>query len=226
MPISSLAPLARRSCMPRVLWGALPIIAALFIAPAVAQPTGGPYGPIPQTYEAPASGTVYYVAPDGDSDAPGSALARPTTLESAIARVVTGDTIILRGDTYRSGSLQLNQGITIQPYRNEKPVLKGTQVATQWQALRDGVWRTKWDKLFPAGPLGWWRREREGMRTPLHRFNNDMVFVDGKLLKSVGWDTEANTSVVARRGSKIRQKFVLILMIVIIQFITRPGGGS
>jgi hypothetical protein len=44
--------------------------------------------------------------------------------------------------------------------------------------------------LFPAQPLGWWRRDREGMRTPLHRFNNDMVFVDGEMLKSAGWEGE------------------------------------
>jgi hypothetical protein len=28
------------------------------------------------------------------------------------------------------------------------------------------------------------------MRTPLHRFNNDMVFVDGELLRSAGWEGE------------------------------------
>ena len=56
--------------------------------------------------------------------------------------------------------------------------------------MRNNVWRTSWKTLFPAKPLGWWRREREGMRTPLHRFNNDMVFVDGELLKSVGWEGE------------------------------------
>ena len=28
------------------------------------------------------------------------------------------------------------------------------------------------------------------MLTPLHRFNNDMVFVDGRLLRSVGWEGE------------------------------------
>jgi hypothetical protein len=190
MPTSSFAPPARLSRMPRLLCSALPLCAALFVTVATAQPSGGPYGPIPQSYEVPTAGTVYYVAPDGDANAPGTSLARATTLESAIARVVTGDAIVLRGGTYRTGSLQLNQGITIQPYRDEKPILKGTQVATEWQALRDGVWRTKWSKLFPAQPLGWWRREREGMRTPLHRFNNDMVFIDGRLLKSVGWEGE------------------------------------
>jgi hypothetical protein len=63
-------------------------------------------------------------------------------------------------------------------------------VAGRWQALRNNVWRTSWSTVFPAKPLGWWQRNREGMRTPLHRFNNDMVFVDGELLQSAGWEGE------------------------------------
>lgn len=162
-----------------------PLVLALA---AHAQPSGGPYGPLPQVYEVPANAAhVYYVAPDGRADAPGTALAAPTTLASAIERVVTGDAIILRGGTYRTGNLLLNQGVTIQPYRDEQPVLKGTLVASQWEALRDGVWRTKWTTLFPQKPADWWRRNREGMRTPLHKFNNDMVFVDGKPLNSAFW---------------------------------------
>jgi hypothetical protein len=163
----------------------------LFVAVVgYAQPSGGPYGPIDQRYEIPKAAHVYYVAPDGKADSPGTNLARPTTLEAAIERVVTGDAIVLRGGVYRTGGLVLNQGITLQPFENERPVLKGTQVATKWEALRDNVWRTPWTHLFPAAPLGWWRRDREGMRTPLYRFNNDMVFVDGELLKSVGWEGE------------------------------------
>jgi hypothetical protein len=159
--------------------------------PALAQPSGGPYGPIPQTYVVPEKAPhVYYVAPDGRTEAAGTTPAEPTTLEAAIERVVTGDAIVMRGGTYRTGGLKLNQGITLQPYADERPVLKGTQVATQWQALRNNVWRTSWPTLFPARPLGWWQRTREGMRTPLHRFNNDMVFVDGELLRSVGWEGE------------------------------------
>jgi hypothetical protein len=161
--------------------------------PGRAQPSGGPYGPIRQSYDVPKSAAhVYHVAPDGKADAPGATPAQPTTLESAIERVVTGDAIIMRGGVYRTGGLLLNQGITIQPYADERPVLKGTQVATSWEPLRSKLWRTSWSRLFPAKPQGWWRRDREGMRTPLHRFNNDMVFVDGKLLKSAGWEGEVD----------------------------------
>jgi len=155
-------------------------------APGYAQPSGGPYGPVDQRYEIPKAAHVYYAAPDAKADAPGTTLEQPTTLEAAIERVVTGDAIVLRGGVYRTGGLILNQGITLQPYGGERPILKGTDVPKKWEALRNNVWRTAWKRLFPAAPLGWWQRSREGMRTPLHRFNNDMVFVDGELLKSAG----------------------------------------
>jgi Right handed beta helix region len=176
----------------RTLLGALLLGTLLAIPlPAQAQPSGGPYGPIQQRYEIPTKAAhVYYVAPDGQADAPGTSLGRPTTLEAAVERVVTDDAIVMRGGVYRTGGLTLNQGITLQPYADERPVLKGTLVATRWEALRDGVWRTPWTRLFPAKPLGWWRRDREGMRTPLHRFNNDMVFLDGGMLRSAGWEGE------------------------------------
>jgi hypothetical protein len=153
-----------------------------------AQPSGGPYGPIDQHYEIPKAAHVYFVAPDGKTDSAGTALEQPTTFESAIDRVVTGDAIVLRGGVYRTGGLTLNQGVTIQPYGDERPILKGTQIATKWEALRNNIWRTQWKPLFPASPLAWWQRAREGMRTPLHRFNNDMVFVDGEMLHSEGWE--------------------------------------
>jgi parallel beta-helix repeat protein len=161
--------------------------------PITAQPSGGPYGPIRQVYEVPeTNGKVYYVAPDGIAEASGETLSRPTTIESAIERLTTGDVIIMRGGIYRTGNLILNQGITIQPYRDEQPVLKGTYVASDWEDLGNGLWITSWSRLFPSEPADWWRRNREGKRTPLHRFNNDMVFVDGKFLQSAGWEGEVD----------------------------------
>ena len=115
----------------RCLAGAIGLT-LLAAAPLAAQPSGGPYGPIQQRYVVPQAAHVYYVAPDGRPDAPGTSLAEPTTLESAIARVVSGDAVILRGGVYRTGGLTLSQGITIQPYADEQPILKGTRV-------RDGV---------------------------------------------------------------------------------------
>ncbi len=161
--------------------------------PLKAQPSGGPYGPIRQTYDLPReAGKIYYVAPNGQPEESGEFLGSPTTLEAAIERVETGDAIIMRGGTYRTGDLILNQGITIQPYSDEQPVLKGTYIATEWNSLRNGLWTTSWDRLFPSKPDDWWRRLRHGKETPLYRFNNDMVFVDGKFLQAVGWEGEVD----------------------------------
>jgi hypothetical protein len=175
----------------RALAGAFLASLVLMPAAAHAQPSGGPYGPVAQVYEVPKGAAhVYFAAPDGKADAPGTSLDAPSTLEAVIPRAVTGDAIILRGGTYRTGGLVFNQGITLQPYRDEVPILKGTRVAAKWEALRGGVWRTPWTTLFPMRPADWWQRGREGMRTPLHRFNNDMVFVDGEFLQSAGWEGE------------------------------------
>src|SRR5690554_3809236 len=145
------------------------------------------YGPIPMVYELPeVSGIIFYAAPDGDPAAEGSILEAPTTIESAISRVSTGDALVMRGGTYRTGNLTFNQGITIQPYKDEQPVLKGTLVATEWQQDADSIWFTAWNDLFPAGPEDWWRRESNEKYTPMHRFNNDGVFINGQYLQSVG----------------------------------------
>ena len=166
---------------------------AVFSIPLVAQPSGGPYGPLKQTYELPGvTGKIYYVAPDGQSSQSGETLSLPTTIESAIDRVKTGDAIVMRGGVYRTGNLVLNQGITIQPYADEQPVLKGTEVATEWQNLRNGLWTTTWQHLFPKKPDSWWQRLWEGRTTPLYRFNDDMVFVNGKFLQSAGWEGEVD----------------------------------
>jgi len=163
----------------------------LFVIPVTAQPSGGPYGPVQLTYNLPmVAGKIYYVSPDGKATQSGEELLNPTTIESAIERVKTGDAIVMRGGTYRTGNLLLNQGIIIQPFADEQPVLKGTYIAKDWVKQENGLWVTEWDHLFPSKAQSWWRRHRHGSDVPQHRFNNDMVFVDGRFLQSAGWEGE------------------------------------
>jgi parallel beta-helix repeat protein len=158
-----------------------------------AQPSGGPYGPINQKYQLPkVSGKIYYAAPDGKTASRGDQFTEPTTIESAIANAGSGDAIILRGGTYRTGDIEFNQGITIQPYADEQPILKGTLEAKEWKNINKGLWKTSWTHFFASSPDDWWTRDRFGKETPLHIFNNDMVFVDGKILESAGWEGEVN----------------------------------
>ena len=106
---------------------------------AYAKPSGGPYGPVRLNYDLPdVEGTIYYVAPDGSSDSAGTSLNDPTTLKEAFGKAVDGDAVVLRGGTYRSGDLVFNQGLVVQPYADEMPIVKGTKVASDWEALQDG----------------------------------------------------------------------------------------
>lgn len=183
------------TCKGNKMKWSIPVVLFVILCSAVvfAYPSGGPYGPIQKNYIIPrVPGTVYYVAPDGNPDIKGQDFDAPTTIEAAIKRVTTKDAIVMRGGVYRTGDLKLNQGITIQPYKDEQPVLKGTRVASDWEDLRNGLWRTSWSRLFPSKPDNWWRRHRHGRTTPLHRFNNDMVFVDGRFLQSAGWEGEVD----------------------------------
>lgn len=171
------------------------LLSAMLATSLMAQPSGGPYGPIKQTYELPkVIGKIYYVSPDGKADALGDQLTQPTSIEAAVKKANTGDVIIMRGGTYRTGNLTFNQGITIQPYADEQPVLKGTQEAKEWKQEGEGLWSTKWETLFPATYESWWRRDTEEKYTPLHRFNNDVVFIDGKFLQSAGSLAEVNNN--------------------------------
>lgn len=159
------------------------------VTAAMAAPSGGPYGPVATRYALPKAPHVFIVAPQGKADAAGT-LAAPTTLEAAIAKATTGDAIVLRGGVYRTGGLTFNQKIVFQPYLSEHPILKGTEIPAGWQSAGANLWKTSWTKLFPAAPLAWWNRAKEEAATPLHRFNNDMVFADGRFLQSAGSPSE------------------------------------
>jgi parallel beta-helix repeat protein len=177
----------------RVFMALVWLVSGIIIAHA--QPSGGPYGPVLQNYELPkVTGKIFYVAPEGNEASQGDQLSLPTTLEHALAAVHSGDAIILRGGTYRTGDLEFNQGITIQPYANEQPVLKGTLVVKEWTRISGNLWKTPWKTFFRDSPDGWWNPDRFGMKTPLHIFNNDMVFKNGKALHSAGWEGEVDES--------------------------------
>ena len=165
----------------------------ILIVPAVSQPSGGPYGPVRQSWPLPETkGKIFFVSPDGNKESTGEILSVPTTIEAAFERVRTGDVIVMRGGTYRTGDLILNQGITIQPYLDEQPVIKGSYIAGGWRDLGNGLWTTKWDRLFPSAPADWWQRDRSGKETPLHKFNDDMVFIDGRMLQAAGYEGEVD----------------------------------
>lgn len=170
------------------------VLITLGLINAYGQPSGGPYGPLKQFYTLPkVEGKIFYASPDGKDDANGDKLSEPLTIEKAFELAGSGDAIILRGGIYRTGDLKVNSGITIQAFENEQPVLKGTRLVQKSKNLGNGLWKIEWDRLFPDKPYDWWRRDRFGKYTPMHIFNNDMVFADGRLLNPVSWEGEVDS---------------------------------
>lgn len=89
--------------------------------------------------------TTYYVATNGSATNPGT-LDRPLTLKRSLELAKAGDTVLIRGGTYREMMNPWNTGtatapIVIKPYNNEKVVISGLQTISpgkngvgNWQA--------------------------------------------------------------------------------------------
>ena len=100
----------------------------------------GPFGPLKKTYLVPEN--ALFAAPDGSASSDGRTKDKPTSIENAFRTAESGDVIVLRGGEYRTGNLVFNKKITVQPYEDEQPVLKGTQIAKEW-VKRGDLWVTK-----------------------------------------------------------------------------------
>jgi len=117
-----------------------------------------------------AGGTDYYVATGGNDDTnDGLTVTAPFRgIGKASGLSQPGDTIYIRGGTYRELITITNFGlpgnpITFKAYDNEMPVLKGSCVVTGWDFDQDFVWcKTNW----PIEP--------------------QQVFDDGEILQHIG----------------------------------------
>jgi len=124
---------------------------------------------------------TYYVATTGKDTNSGTSTASPfRTVQRAVDRAVAGDTINIRGGTYREevsiyrGGGSSGKFLTIQAYGSEKPVLKGSELVTGWTLHSGKIWKkTNW------------------------QHNSQQVFVDlkdGPSLKQIGMPSSYYTS--------------------------------
>jgi hypothetical protein len=86
-----------------------------------------------------AAATTYYVATDGKDTHDGLTSQAPfRTIQKAAEVMQPGDTCMIRGGEYREKIVPLRGGssvearITYRAYRNEKPVIKGSERVAGW----------------------------------------------------------------------------------------------
>ena len=92
---------------------------------------------------------TYYVSPSGNDQAIGNLLLPFKTIQSAVSKASSNDTIYIREGAYRE-SVQINSsknGLSLLAYPGEKPVIKGSEVMTNW--IPHGVF---WNKFVDIQP--------------------------------------------------------------------------
>ena len=110
------------------IWISVLSLGILISFNVMAQPSGGPYGPVRQTWQlAKVDGRIYYVAPDGDKDAAGDKLEKPTTIEAAFESSARPVDKLIWSDSFRGFDVfedVLDQVLNLLP-RPRQPVRGG-----------------------------------------------------------------------------------------------------
>ena len=89
---------------------------------------------------------IYYVATNGNDNSNGTKEAPFKTINHAAQIAVAGDTVRVYGGVYREWVDPCNSGkeyarITYEAVEGEKPVIKGSEVVTDWERVEGTVWK-------------------------------------------------------------------------------------
>ena len=98
---------------------------------------------------------IYYVSINGNDSASGTKEVPFRTINHAAQVAVAGDTVRVFGGVYRECVDPKNAGtenarITYEAVDGEKPVIKGSEVITDWEKVEGTVWK----KVLPNSFFG------------------------------------------------------------------------
>ena len=126
-----------------------------------------------------------FVSPNGSDSATGNSGAPLRTLNAAVGRSTSGQTIVLRGGTYHE-SVVVSKAVTIQSYPGEAVWLDGSSAVTGWARSGTGWTVGGWTTEFDSSPS--YTRGSAGSTLPGWDFVNDdypmaahpdQVWIDG-----------------------------------------------
>lgn len=140
------------------------------------------------TVEASAAGRTYYVATTGDDSGPGTPERPWKTIQHAAETMQPGDTVLIRGGTYREcvqparGGAAEDARITYRAFPGERPIIKGSERITGWRDEGRNVWKVEIpDDLF--GDYNPYTTNLEGPWLAVGQDNHvGEVYLDGKPL--------------------------------------------
>jgi hypothetical protein len=136
------------------------------------------------------SGTVLYVSTSGSDTNAGTSLRAPLrTIQKAVDIAKPGDTVMVRGGTYRetvstSRSGTANGRIMIRNYQNEAVTVSGTDpIPGRWTAVGNEVYRA---------PMPWnYHFENESAD-----YNSNQVFHDGRMMELARWPNQTSPDLI------------------------------
>ena len=143
---------------------------------------------VPDTDYTPPGSAVRYVSPSGTNSGTAATVGTPwLTITYALANATAGDTIVVRGGTYRQGQIGTGLNFILQAYPHEQVWLDGADIVTGWIS-DSGRWRKdSWTALFMDGanPVG--QTGDPNAINPSFPMAGwpDMVWIDGVYLTQV-----------------------------------------
>ncbi|AXY11284.1 carbohydrate-binding cenc domain protein (plasmid) [Bacillus thuringiensis LM1212] len=125
-----------------------------------------------------ASGNIYYVSTTGNDSNDGTSINAPfQTIQHAASIASAGDTVYIRGGTYREIVTPVNSGtsgnpITYQSYNDETAIISGNDVVTGWSLDSGNIYKA---------PINW------------NLGAGNQVFVDGEMMDEARWPNQNGT---------------------------------
>ncbi|HEV7298428.1 MAG TPA: proprotein convertase P-domain-containing protein [Tepidisphaeraceae bacterium] len=131
--------------------------------------------------------TSYFVSTAGSDVNPGTSIDEPLrTIQQAVNAAMPGDTVFVRGGTYRETVSTPRSGtalarITIQNYGDEVVTVSGTDVIT-------GSWASVSNEVYRA-PMPWNYQFENQVAT----YDSNQVFLDGQMMELARWPNQTGS---------------------------------
>ena len=129
---------------------------------------------------------IYYVSINGNDSALGTKEAPFKTINHAAQVAVAGDTVRVFGGVYRECVDPKNAGdenarITYEAVEGETPVIKGSEIVTDWERVEGTVWKKVIPNIF-FGDFNPYKAKLEGdwLSSPRGKLHLGDVYINGK----------------------------------------------